>query len=223
MTDQQSRTLRSKMLGALIRVSRLKSGKSLKETSGLIGISSSTLSSYEHGRKSISLPELEMLAFHLNIPLGQFLSPTTFVQSEIPDFEPGLMVTLRQRMIGTLIRSQRKKLGISIKRLAETVDMPSSRISAYEHGNRPIPVPDLEDLLSVLGGTVEEYVDNEGPIGEWNLNQQATEKFLELPIEIREFFNQPNSEQYLRIAMHLAQLSYADLRNLTNALKELTA
>jgi transcriptional regulator with XRE-family HTH domain len=76
MTDPQTRLLRAKMLGALMREVRTENGKSLTEIAELLGISTSTLSSYEHGRKSISLPELEVLAYHLDSPLGLFLNPS---------------------------------------------------------------------------------------------------------------------------------------------------
>ena len=56
-------TLRSKTLGVLIKDARLASRMSIKECAEAIGVSSGSFSSYESGKKSPSLPELEVLAF----------------------------------------------------------------------------------------------------------------------------------------------------------------
>ena len=222
MTDQQIRVLRAKMLGALMRELRLESGKSIKETAELIGTTSSTLSSYEKGRKSISLPELELLAYHLDTPLHLFTDPTGFHREEGPDFDPAIMVSLRQRMIAAMLKKRRQDQGLSIKELAKAVNMPTSRVSAYERGLRPIPLPDLESILKVLDQPIDEYVDAQGPVGEWNRNQVAFERFLELPDELREFFLKPGGEAYLQVAVRLSKFDIQDLRAATDAISEIT-
>jgi transcriptional regulator with XRE-family HTH domain len=222
MTDRQVRLLRAKMLGALMRELRLESGKSLKETASLIGTTSSTLSSYEHGRKSISLPELELLAYHLDVPLRFFTSPSLMDREEGPDFDPSIMVSLRQRMIAAMIRKRRSELGISINALGEAVDMPASRISTYEKGLRPIPIPDLESILTVLEQDLGEYIDTEGPIGQWYSNQVAFENFLGLPSHLRQFFMEPGNEAYLQLAVNLSKFSLHDIRAVVEALEGIT-
>ncbi|MFP3854559.1 MAG: helix-turn-helix domain-containing protein, partial [Anaerolineales bacterium] len=63
MTENQALSLRTKMLGALVREARMEAGKSIRDSAEMLGISPSTFSSYEHGRQGISLPELEILCF----------------------------------------------------------------------------------------------------------------------------------------------------------------
>ena len=221
MTDQQTRLLRAKMLGALLREARLDSGKSLTQLAELLGTSASTLSSYEHGRKSFSLPELELLAYHLDIPLGRILNPTPDDLEEGHHFDPHMMIALRQRMIGAQLRQSRNEAGFSMRKLAEIIDMPVSRISAYERGLRPIPIPDLESLLKPLERPIDALIDREGPIGAWLEEKLAFEHFRMLPDDLRLFFNKPGHEPYLRMAVRLSQLDLADLRAVSDALRDL--
>jgi len=221
MTNKQTRILRAKMLGALMREKRLETGKSLKDMAMLIGTTASTLSSYENGRKSISLPELELFAFHLDTNLDYFLFPTAESIGEEYSFDPIIMVSLRQRMLGAMLRSRRLDLGMSMRDLASAVDMPSSRVSNYERGIRPIPIPDLESLADALQLDLETLVDQEGPIGIWNMTQQAFKHFSDLPEDLRIFFGSPENEPFLRVAERLSKLDRHDLKRLTQSIEDL--
>jgi len=223
MSEKQSRFLRAKMLGAMMREARLEAGKSIKETASLIGTGSSTLSSFEHGRKSISLPELEILAYHFDVPLRHFLAPAADELEEEREIHPEIMVMLRQRMIGAMLRKARSEKDISIRELAQRVDLPPSRISAYERGERPISIPDLQSLLDILQIPMEEFMNNEGPVGEWHRNQRAFEHFIQLPQELQDFFNQPGHKPYLRIAARLSRLDLNNLEAVIDAIKGLIA
>ncbi|TET84970.1 MAG: XRE family transcriptional regulator [Anaerolineales bacterium] len=222
MSDRQTLVLRSKMLGAMLREARLTANKSLKESAALIGSTSSTLSSYERGRKAISLPELELFAYHLDIPLPYFLSGSTVGKKQKADFDPTTMVSLRQRIVGALLRKHRTEAGMSIRALAETVGLSPRRVSAFERGERPIPLPELEVLVSALGQSIEEYIDHEGPVGKWVNNRQSFELLLELPAELREFLSKPGNQSYLRMAKNLSELSIEKLRALAEGLLDLT-
>jgi transcriptional regulator with XRE-family HTH domain len=221
MMDEQSRTLRGKILGALLRNARLDSGKSMKELGEMIGSSYSTISSFEHGRRSFSLPELELLAYHLDVPLQHFLDPSMESLADEPKFEPSVMIELRDRMIGAMLRKRRNELGFSIREVAERTGMPPSRISAYERGQRSTPLPDLESLLIVLEHSLAEYIDQDGPIGTWHRNQEAFEQFKELPEELRLFFSDPDHETYLRLAKELSKLNVFDLQSIADTLQDL--
>ncbi|MGD2163602.1 MAG: helix-turn-helix transcriptional regulator, partial [Anaerolineales bacterium] len=200
---------------------RLDSGKSMKELGEMIGSSYSTISSFEHGRKTFSLPELELLAYHLDVPLQHFMDPSTESLADEPKFEPSIMLELRDRMIGAMLRERRNQLGFSIREVAERTDMPPSRISAYERGKRSIPLPDLESLLIILEHSIDEYIDQDGPIGLWHRNQEAFEQFKELPNELRQFFSDPDHLKYLRMARELSRLPVHDLQSISDSLQDI--
>jgi transcriptional regulator with XRE-family HTH domain len=99
--------------------------------------------------------------------------------------------------------------------------MPPSRLSAYERGERPISIPDLEIILEVLDLPLEVFMNQEGPVGEWHRNQRAFEHFSQLPVELRSFFIQPDNEPYLRIAARLSGVELDKLDSVLEALRGL--
>jgi transcriptional regulator with XRE-family HTH domain len=221
MADKQMLSLRSKILGAIMKKARTAAGKSLSEMSALIGETSGSLSSMERGSRAISLPQLEIFAYHLNIPLGRFLGDDETPVEE-KDLNPKIVVALRQRMIGALLRTHRTEAGLSMRELAEMSGLPSRRISSYEQGERPIPLPELEALAASLGRQTEDYIDVEGPVGEWRSRRQAFEAFLDLPVELREFLSEPTNQPYLDLARNLSAVSIDRLRALGQGLLDIT-
>lgn len=221
MTDEQALALRAKMLGATLRMARLSAGRSLREVAAFLGVSPSTLTSYETGRKSISLPELELLAFHLDVPLRRF-RPQAASAPETPALNPAVLLPLRHRMIAALLRSHRLEAGLSVKQLAEAAHLRPGRISAYERSDRPVPLPHLEALAAALGRSAEEYVDRQGPIGEWDSSLRALEALQQLPSDLREFFMDPANRTYLRLAKQLSDLSVDKLRLVAQGLLDIT-
>ena len=100
--------------------------------------------------------------------------------------------------------------------------LPKSRIKAYELGERPIPVPELELLLSVLGSSVDNFFDQSGPIGQWMIRQRAMMDFLDLPPELQEFVRQPVNRPYLELAQKLSDLSSDRLRSVAEGILDIT-
>jgi transcriptional regulator with XRE-family HTH domain len=222
MAEKQSIQLRTKMLGALLRQARLSSGKSLKEAGALIGASSAVLASYERGRRGISLPELEILAYQLSTPLGRFLTPSKAEAGKKADFNAAVMVSLRQHFIGATIRAHREAAGLSQRDLAKASGVPSGRLSRYEQGERPIPLAELEAIADALGDDLHVYQDSRGPIGEWVAVQEAFETFLRLPADLRGFIGSPESEPYLRMAMRMSDIPVEKIRTIGEGFLEIS-
>lgn len=222
MAERQSAQLRTKMLGALIRQARMTAGRSLKEAAALIGTTSGILSSYEKGRRGISLPELELLAFHLDVPLRSLMSAAKADARKKPEFNPAVMVSLRQHFIGAMLKTHRTEAGLSLRQLAKSVGLSSARLAAYESGERPIPLAELELLSGALSHSLKDYMDARGPIGEWEAVQESFDDFLRLPAEVREFMSHPDREVYLRMALRLSELPVDKLRTIGEGLLEIT-
>ncbi|MFQ5942129.1 MAG: helix-turn-helix domain-containing protein [Anaerolineales bacterium] len=217
--------LKTKMVGAEIRAAREDSGKSIKSAADLIGISSSTMSSYEHGRKGISLPELELLAYWLDIPVANLLDGLPSAPERTVHFDPKVVVSFRQKMIGALLRKHRIASEMTIGELAEKVGFPASRISAYERGTRQIPIPYLEVVVDALGKSMDEYIDTEGqgPIAGWYRERRAYETFRSLPPDFRDFLAAPENSGFVRAAMRLRDIPPDKLQSLSESLATLTS
>ncbi len=222
MSESQAVILRTKLIGAMMREARLSAGKTLREIAALMGIGSGTLSSYERGRKAPSLPELELFAYHLDIPLHRFWLPSLPSSRPDPNFDPRVVLTLRDRMIGARLRAHRNESGLTIRDLAREANLPSGRISAYERGLRAVPLPELELLADILGHSIEEYLDHTGPIGRWASARLAAERVLNMPPDLQAFIGDPDNERYLKLALHLSELPPEKLRSLAEGLMELT-
>jgi len=224
MSIQSQITLRTKKLGVLLRDARTAARMSLKECAEAIGIASGLLSAYEQGNRAPSLPELETLTYFLQLPIDHFWGREA-ISEEASPIEPlnlPMLVGLRQRMIGALLRQQRMEASISVKALSQETGIPQSRIKAYELGDRPIPVPELEGMLTVLHGRIENFFDQNGPIGQWMTQQKAVDLFLKLPRDLQDFVCQPVNLPYLELARKLSDLSASRLRSVAEDLLDIT-
>lgn len=222
MAERQGLQLRTKMIGALLRQTRSSSGRSLKDAGALIGVSGAVFASYERGRRGISLPELEVLGYQLDVPIDRFLHPARGDAKKKSELNPSVMISLRQHYIGAMVRSHRTEADLTVRQLAKLAGVPSSRLTRYEHGERPIPIAELEAIAEALGRELADYIDTRGPIGEWEANQQAFAAFLRLPSDVRDFVCSEGSEPYLRMAQRLSDMPIEKVRTLGEGFLEIT-
>ena len=224
MDTKSQITIRTKKLGVLIRDARLSTRRSVQDCAEALGIRKSVFRDYEDGLKSPSLPELEILVYHLDLPMDHFWSKE--IRSEGASRSSSLdlpkLLAIRQRKIGALLRQERMKASISIRNLAHETGIAASRIKAYELGERAIPLPELEVLIRALGGRIESFVDRHGPVGRWLMGEEAVQQFLEMPTELREFVAMPVNRPYLELAMKLSNMSRDKLRSVAEDLLEIT-
>ncbi len=222
MGNPQAESLRAKILGAMLREVRMTAGRTLRETAEAIGVTPGALTAYEDGRKGISLPELELLAYFLNAPLRQFWSESAGRRKMRLDANPPALIALRQRLIAAQLRMHREASGKSVRQVAEQAGLTAARLRSYEEGDRPIPLPELEAVLGVIGRSVEDYLDHEGPVADWDTLQQAIDTVLSLSPELREFIASPASAPYLRMGQRLSTMPVDQLRNVAELLLDIT-
>jgi len=222
-TIEEKLVLRNRIIGLLIRDTRERAEKTKRECAVALGVSTGTITAYEDGRKSISLPELEVLAYVLDAQMAHFWERDSQL---VPDERPVPLqevLALRHRIVGALLRQARLEADISQKQLAEVLDSSTRRLSAYEYGERPVPLAELELLAQYLHVSLEYFLDDQdGPVGEWHRQQEAWSLFQELPEEIQEFVTQPINVRYLEVAMKLAQMPAGGLRAIAEGLLDIT-
>jgi transcriptional regulator with XRE-family HTH domain len=224
MDTKSQITIRTKKLGLLIRDARLTARRSVQECAQAIGIKTGLFRAYEEGRKAPSLPELETLVFFLDLPLDHFWGREVKSESARPheNLDLSKLLAVRQRKIGALLRQERMNASISIRNLAHETGISGARIKAYELGERPIPLPELEILVKTLGGRVESFFDRSGPVGQWMLSEEAIQHFLEMPAELREFVALPVNRPYIELAMKLSNMSRDKLRSVAEDILDIT-
>ena len=220
---EEKLALRNRIIGLLLRDAREQADKTKRECARALGVSTGTVTAYEEGRKPISLPELEVLSYVLDVPVSHFWKREVedVGEREVPPLEE--VLALRHRIVGALLRQARLEADISQKDMAELLGCSSSSISSYEFGKRPISLAELELLSQHLRLPLEHFLDEqEGPVGEWNRQQEAYEYFCELPREIQEFVAKPVNVKYLEVAMKLAQMPAGGLRAIAEGLLDIT-
>jgi transcriptional regulator with XRE-family HTH domain len=213
--------VRSKMIGVLIRAARLRAGKTVKECAEWLGCSSHIMSQYEYGRRSISLPELELLAEIFDVPIGHFWDEDAPIQEEpIPTPLLGRLLELRHKEIGVLLRQARSNAGSTQKECADLLGVSRDTISRYELGGRPIPFTHLEVLASYLEVPMSRFRKRGEPMsrGSGDAELLAPEQAWEgLPQRIKEFICDPKSLPFLEVALRLYELPEDSLTHFAEA------
>ena len=224
MESQAQITIRAKKLGILIRDARTASRRSIKDCAAAINVTSGVFKAYEEGRKAPSLPELETLVYYLELPIDHFWSDTALSDkpARIDELDLPRLADLRHRMIGALLRQERMDASLSMKSVASQVGIPTSRLKRYEMGERPIPLPELEVILGILGGQIETFFDQGGPVGQWMTQQRSLQQFLDMPVELQNFVCQPVNKPYLDLARKLSEMSTDKLRSVAEDLLDIT-
>ncbi len=217
--------VRSKMIGVLIRAARLRAGKTVKECAEWLGCSSHIMSQYEYGHRSISLPELELLAEVFDVPVDRFWDEEVAIKEE-PTPTPllGRLVELRHKEIGVLLRQARSNAGRTQKECADLLGVSPDTISKYELGGRPVPFTQLEVLASYLELAMPSFLDRGEPMSRvygdaYESELLAPEEAWEgLPQRIKEFIRDPKSRPFLEVALRLYELPGDSLRDFAEAM-----
>jgi transcriptional regulator with XRE-family HTH domain len=223
-TYQQITRVRTRKLGLLIMDARTARNKTVEQCAKAAGIAAEEYHRMETGEIAPTLPQLESIAFYLDIPLEHFWGTQTLASAE-PD-EPveqsWQLKKIRQRIIAARIKMARQSFNLSPAELAQKSSIPEDKIIQFESGEEPIPLPDLEILTNTLQIRSEELFDQHGPIGNWRAEKLAVKSFMDLPQELREFICKPINLPYLQIAKKLSELPVEKLRAIAEGLLEIT-
>lgn len=216
--------IRNKKLGLLLFDARKATRRSVEECAEAIGVAPEQFQAFEKGTAAPSLPQLELLALYLNLPIEHFSGRRAISDGSAPDAlqEKERLVLLRNRVIGTNLRLARNNANFSYREVQEKTGIPEEQMKRYELGEVPIPISELELLSNALDTPIERFYDQHGPIGKWRAQQSAYQKFLDLPPDIQQFISKPVNRPYLELAMRLSELSAEKLRAVAEVLLEIT-
>lgn len=212
---------RAKVLGELILKARRSSGNSVEECAHVLGITPESYQAIEETGAGISLPELEVLALFFEVPMAYFWGSESLIDKKSTDFE--FYISLRQRILGSLLQLARINAELSVEQLAEWVDKDPQLISAYEAGEKSIPFFELENLADRLDLDIQQFAAEEhGPLARLESNRQLLNRFSELPPEIQAFVVEPININYLETAMRLSKMDAQQLRSIAEGLLDIT-
>lgn len=208
----------------MILDARKASRREVAECAEAVGVTSEQFLEFESGSAAPSLPQIELLALYLNLPLDHFWGKQVIsmagMQQVLQDKER--LIPLRNRIISTNLRLVRTNANASLQEMAEKTGISSEMIRQYETGDLSIPITELELMASALSIPVERFYDEHGPIGKWRVQQGSMQKFLDLPADVQQFVAKPVNRPYLELAMRLSDLSAEKLRAVAEVLLEIT-
>lgn len=215
--------IRKKKLGLLISDARIASQRSSEECARVMGVDVGKYETYEKGETSPSLPEVEALAFFLNVPMSHFwgrasLSAEGFWETENIEQRQ----EMRRRSLGTQLKQARSESGYSLNEAAEQASISTVDLEAYETGEKAIPLPELESVSAVYQIEIKEFFDWSGPVGNWHTEKDVLNLCKELPVSIRKFIQQPVNYPYIEIAQKLSEMPAEKLRKIAESLLEIT-
>ncbi len=215
--------LRARILGVLIRDARQVKGATESHCAAEVGVPLEYFREWELGRRSPTLPQLEMLAYYLGVPVSHFWNTKTISTQEEERRVPKEAFTeLRDRVIGTLLRIARKEARLSQEELAEAAGLSAHDIEDYEFGQRPIPFTELTSLASAVKQPLAYFMDDTGRVGKWLTRQEAYQRFNDLPDALREWVAVPAHQPYIEIAMKLSKLPVQELREVGENILNIT-
>ncbi len=225
MEASQPIAIRHKIVGILLKRARLRAGKSRRECADFLGISPSSFAAYEQGRQGPSLPQLEALAYFLEVPLASLWDENQVVPEEKAQ-EPvpmAAMIQLRTRILAVRFRQCRHSAGLSQQEMADLLGCTAYRIFQYEAGRREIPIAELEAATEQCGRSLVDLCDEEMvPLGHAELQRQFEARLNDLPPDLRDFVLKPTNTLYLRIAMLLSSMKADSLRQIAETLLDIT-
>ena len=224
MDYQLAINILSKKTGVLLKTARTQKGESKKTCGEIIGTSSRMISKYEAGEKSPSLPELEVLAYYLDVPLERFWEDLTPENQDKMESLVNLeqRIEIRNLKIGASMRKFRQESKLSMKEVSEKVGLTTYRLKSYEQGKFPVPVAELNAILRLYERELRDLVVDSGPIAEWAYAKKAGLEFVELPKDLQEFVLKPINRPYLDIAVKLSKMSVDKMRDVAEGLLDIT-
>jgi transcriptional regulator with XRE-family HTH domain len=200
-----------KIIGVLMRAARERSHRTLKQAAQRLGVSAGRVRQYESGIREVSLPELEILALYLQVPLSYFLNPDSTADDDLPPPpQPERIKTLRI-IIGERLKSARIAAGKSREDCASLLLIKSSAISRYERGLAGIPITELDRLATFLGVNLFYFVLAQHDV---QVDVLDLEKLARMPKEVRMFALNAENLPYLRMAQKFRDLPHDKLKEL---------
>ncbi len=224
MDYQLAISILSKKMGVLLKAARTHRGESKKTCAEIIGVSSRMITKYESGEKSPSLPELEALAFFLDVPLDNFWEDTNpYHQDRMAELKNlDKRLELRNLKIGAQLRKLRQEANLSMKEVSERLGITTYRLKSYEKGDFPVPAAELNALVRMYEHELGELVVDSGPIADWAHAKKASSAFVELPQELQDFVLKPVNRPYLDIAVKLSKMNVDQMRDVAERLLDIT-
>lgn len=211
----ESFRIRARMVGLLLRDARLKKDRSVEDCARLLRVSTDQIEQWEFGDEVPSLPQLELLAYFLDVPISHFWGMDTLeATAQDPASAQNEYMALRDRMIGALLRVAREEKELSLDAVSAESGIPAEQIDQYEMGEAPMPMHELTVLSNAVGKNISYFLESSSHLGEMLTMREEWKHFTRLPEDIRKFAANPLNIGFIEIAIMFSQMPADRLRKI---------
>jgi len=214
----------NKIVGVLVRQARLRAQKSMEECAQALTCEPETIARIEEGKEGCTMPQLEVLADFLHVPLlvllGEEEMPSEVASGSRPYAE---MMLVRRKIIGVILRQARLEVGRTIDDAASVLGWEPEQLEKVEFGQEDIALPDLLALVEALGTSLDRLIGDEGTVAVYDeRGNHDSQRLSHLSPEVRQFVLKPINIPYLQVAMNLSRMPSETLRQIASGLLEIT-
>jgi transcriptional regulator with XRE-family HTH domain len=219
----ESYRLRARVVGVLLRDAREHARRTQAECAALLHVDIALIAAWEYGDDTPSLPQLELLANYLDVPVSHFWGTATLqsAQAEQAQARHEYLV-LRDRIIGVMLRQAREAANMTIDMLAERCGLTVEQVEQYELGEVSIPMHILTVAANGVNKNVSYFLESGSAIGEWLAMREMWQQFAELPQELKRFVSNPRHSGFIEIARMFSQMPTDQLRKIGEAFLDIT-
>ena len=219
----ESYRLRARMVGVLIRDARLSAHRSSEECAQLLRVPLDRMESWEYGEDVPSLPQLELLASYLGVPVSHFWSTETISDSQAHRADANAeYLSLRDRMIGALLRQAREDAGLGLDDISAASGIPAENIERYELGEASLPIHELSVLANAANKNISYFLESTSYVGQLLASREEWKHFANLPDDVRRFAANPINIGFIEIAIMLSKMPTDKLRQVGESMLEIT-
>lgn len=219
----ESYRIRNKMLGVLIRDARLNAARTVEDCARLLNVENHIVESWEFGDSAPTLPQLELIAYYLDVPVSHFWSMKT-IETDKNEKLAGQSeyMALRDRMIGAMLHQARDAEDLSLEDVSERAQIAVETLQYYELGDMPIPMHHLSVLANIVNKNMDYFLETSSYVGELLRMREEWKHFADLDPEVREFAANPLNIGFIKIAITFSQMSAAQLRQAAEGMLEIS-
>jgi transcriptional regulator with XRE-family HTH domain len=218
----ESYRIRSKMLGVLIADARNDALRSVEDCASLLNIAPESFQAWEFGEEVPTLPQLELLAYYLDVPVSHFWGRKTLESDRTEKVSAqGEYIALRDRMIGAMLRQAREAHNVTLESAAEQSGMSTEILEQYELGAMPIPMHELSVLSNIVNKNMDYFLESSSYVGELLQIREEWKHFSDLEQEVREFAANPLNIGFIKIAITFSQMPVDQLRKAAEGMLEI--
>ncbi len=219
----ESFRIRARMVGVLLRDARIKAERTLEDCARLLRVDIQQIESWEFGDAVPSLPQLEILAFYLDVPISHFWSMDT-LEATVQDHSntQNEYIALRNRIVGALLRIAREERDLTVESVSATTGVPADMIEQYELGDIAMPMHELTVLSNAVGKNISYFLESRSHLGELLAMREEWKHFTKLPEDIRKFAANPLNIGFIEIAIMFSQMPADRLRKVGESVLNIT-